>query len=92
MVLACAGTHNFLRKECLSDKFPIEVVVVDDQPSDMDDDNHGLNFSSQQRQRAEANTCKANIANSMCNDRPRTGVNEEDDEDPYNENEDANNE
>ncbi|CAL9000404.1 unnamed protein product, partial [Prunus brigantina] len=25
LVLACAGLHNFLRKECRSDEFPIEL-------------------------------------------------------------------
>ncbi|KAK1401586.1 hypothetical protein POM88_001191 [Heracleum sosnowskyi] len=70
LVLACVGIHNFLRKECRSDEFPIEVEDV--QPSDMDDGgNDGSNFSSQQQQRAEANTWRANIANSMWNDRLR---------------------
>lgn len=86
LVLACAGLHNFLRKECRSDEFPIEVV--DDQFSDMEDDIYESNLSSQQQQRAEANTWRTSIANSMWNDRPSTVANEEEDatEDQYNEN------
>ncbi|KAK1351926.1 hypothetical protein POM88_053931 [Heracleum sosnowskyi] len=84
--------HSSLRNvierifECRSDEFPIEVEDV--QPSDMEDGgNDGSNFSSQQQQRAEANTWTTNIANSPWNDRPRTTTNEEDDDDQYNENE-----
>ncbi|XP_074345516.1 uncharacterized protein LOC141684428 [Apium graveolens] len=84
LVLACAGLHNFLRKECRSDEYPIEVV--DDQSSDMEEaDNPESNIPSQQQQRTEANTWRANIANSKWEDRPRNAVNEEYEEDQYDE-------
>ncbi|XP_074327416.1 uncharacterized protein LOC141665336 [Apium graveolens] len=89
LVLACAGLHNFLRKECRSDEFPFEVV--DDQSLDMEDaDNHESNIPSQQQQRTEANTWRANIANSMWEDRPRNVVNEEYEEDQYDESKEHN--
>lgn len=43
----------------------------------MDDDNFESNLSSQQQQRVEANTWRANIANLMWNDRPTDATNEE---------------
>ncbi|WOG86793.1 hypothetical protein DCAR_0206011 [Daucus carota subsp. sativus] len=55
-VLACAGLYNFLRKECRSDKFPVEST--DDQLSDTDDDIYELNPLSQQQQREETNNWK----------------------------------
>ncbi|WOH11215.1 hypothetical protein DCAR_0830695 [Daucus carota subsp. sativus] len=76
LVLACAGLHNFLRKECRSDEFPVEST--DDQFSDMDDHVYEPNLLSQQQQREEANNWRATIANAMWNNRPRnTTTNEE---------------
>ncbi|KAL6527312.1 hypothetical protein OROGR_016402 [Orobanche gracilis] len=56
LVLACAGLHNFLRKECRSDEFPIEPQQDQASPHlDMKDENHELLSQSQLEQRAEAN-------------------------------------
>nr|XP_011468540.1 PREDICTED: uncharacterized protein LOC105352672 [Fragaria vesca subsp. vesca] len=85
LVLACAGLHNFLRKECRSDEFPIELE--DDQsPShlDMEDENLELLSQSQLQQRTEANAWRTSIANAMWARRPRN----DDDEDEEDSNED----
>ncbi|XP_062019062.1 uncharacterized protein LOC133735684 [Rosa rugosa] len=92
LVLACAGLHNFLRKECRSDEFPVEPE--DDQSSsylDMEDENLELLSQSQQQQRAEANAWRISIADAMWNDRPRNddinGNQEDNNEDQDNDNE-----
>ncbi|KAL6191479.1 hypothetical protein ACLB2K_037869 [Fragaria x ananassa] len=85
LVLACAGLHNFLRKECCSDEFPIELE--DDQsPShlDMEDENFELLSQSQLQQRTKANAWRTSIANAMWARRPRN----DDDEDEEDSNED----
>ncbi|KAL6560162.1 hypothetical protein OROHE_006400 [Orobanche hederae] len=88
LVLACAGSHNFLRKECRSDEFPIELE--EDQASshlDMEDAYHELLSQSQLEQRAEANSWRASIANAMWEMRPRynsDGNEEDDNEDEIN--------
>ena len=85
LVLACAGLHNFLRKECRSDEFPVEST--DDQFSDMDDDFYETNLLSQQQQKEEANNWRATIANLMWTNRPRTTTNEAEEEEGNNEEE-----
>ncbi|XP_024190319.1 uncharacterized protein LOC112194302 [Rosa chinensis] len=91
LVLACAGLHNFLRKECRSDEFPVEPE--DDQSSsylDMEDENLELLSQSQQQQRAEANAWRISIADAMWNDRPwndDNGNQEDNNEDQDNDNE-----
>ncbi|KAL6214003.1 hypothetical protein ACLB2K_013441 [Fragaria x ananassa] len=85
LVLACARLHNFLRKECRSDEFPIELE--DDQsPShlDMEDENLELLSQSQLQQRTEANAWRTSIANAMWARRRRN----DDDEDEEASNED----
>ncbi|XP_050385110.1 uncharacterized protein LOC126801712 [Argentina anserina] len=86
LVLACAGLHNFLRKECRSDEFPSEQE--DDQSSpflDMEDENLELLSQSQRQQRAEANAWRTTIADAMWDDRPRNDDDEnEDDQDNEN--------
>ncbi|WCJ38243.1 hypothetical protein M5689_019315 [Euphorbia peplus] len=85
LVLACAGLHNFLRKECRSDEFPIEYEEDQASPHlDMEDENHELLSQSQLQQRTEATAWRASIANTMWEMRPRynddnneEGVNED---------------
>ena len=70
VVLACAAVHNFLRKECRSDEFPVEL---DDESSlspplsvsegDLDQD-----FQTQEQQRNIANEWRYNIALDMWRD------------------------
>ncbi|KAL6546493.1 hypothetical protein OROMI_022214 [Orobanche minor] len=88
LVLACAGLHNFLRKECRSDEFPIELEEDQASPHlDMEDENHELLSQSQLEQRAEANSWRASIANAMWEMRPRynnDGNEEDDNEDEIN--------
>nr|GMC67906.1 protein ALP1-like [Ipomoea batatas] len=70
LVLACAGLHNFLRKECRSDEFPIELDS-DDSPSPLpmnDIDNFEQLFETQEQQREHANEWRAKIALDMWRD------------------------
>lgn len=63
IVTACAGLHNFLRKECRSDEFPVEE---DSQPSSstlVNDDE--VLLQTQEHQRQEANAWRDSIANAM---------------------------
>ena len=79
LVLACVVLHNYLRKECRSDLFPEEVVVADDNESDvqeigedenMDDD---VQNGTQEQQRVNANNSRANIAATMWTDAMHMG-------------------
>ncbi|KAL0824459.1 hypothetical protein Bca101_048136 [Brassica carinata] len=79
LVLACVVLHNYLRKECRSDVFPEEVVVADDNESDvqeigedenMDDDVQNV---TQEQQRVNANNWRANIAATMWTDAMHMG-------------------
>ncbi|XP_033131942.1 putative nuclease HARBI1 [Brassica rapa] len=79
LVLACVVLHNYLRKECRSDVFPEEVVVADDNESDvqeigedenMDDD---VQNGTQEQQRVNANNWRANIAATMWTDAMHMG-------------------
>nr|GLL39995.1 uncharacterized protein At2g29880-like [Ipomoea trifida] len=70
LVLACAGLHNFLRKECRSDEFPIELDS-DESPSPLpmnDVDNFEQLFETQEQQREHANEWRAKIALDMWRD------------------------
>ncbi|KAL6587747.1 hypothetical protein OROMI_000725 [Orobanche minor] len=70
LVLACAGLHNFLRKECRSDEFPIEPEQDQAPPHlDMEDEDHELLSQSQLEQRAEANAWRM-IMDEFQNDVP----------------------
>ncbi|KAL5825362.1 hypothetical protein ACOSQ3_021425 [Xanthoceras sorbifolium] len=63
LVLACAGLHNFLRKEC---QFPVEP---DNEASSSSlgyqDDDFELFFETQEQQRENANEWRATIARNM---------------------------
>ncbi|KAL6587678.1 hypothetical protein OROMI_000656 [Orobanche minor] len=81
LVLACAGLHNFLRKECRSDEFPIEPEQDQAPPHlDMEDEDHELLSQSQLEQRAEANAWRMSIANAMWEMRPMYNRGENEDE------------
>nr|GLL33611.1 uncharacterized protein LOC109154905 [Ipomoea trifida] len=70
LVLACAGLHNFLRKECRSDEFPIELDS-DESPSPLpmnDVDNFEQLFETQEQQREHANEWRPKIALDMWRD------------------------
>ncbi|XP_031112156.1 uncharacterized protein LOC116016133 [Ipomoea triloba] len=70
LVLACAGLHNFLRKECRSDEFPIELDS-DESPSPLpmnDVDNFEQLFETQEQQREHANEWRDKIALDMWRD------------------------
>ncbi|XP_073042049.1 uncharacterized protein [Primulina eburnea] len=71
LVLACAGLHNFLRKECRSDEFPVEPENEVPQPSSeqvYEDNNFDQIFGTEEQQRANANTWRDTIANRMWSD------------------------
>ncbi|XP_057790941.1 uncharacterized protein LOC131008056 [Salvia miltiorrhiza] len=74
LVLACAGLHNFLRKECHSDEFPIEDEEENVAP-DVENDVDNLEYLSQSQlsQRNEANAWRASIANAMWEKRSTYG-------------------
>ncbi|KAL1225898.1 Protein ALP1-like [Cardamine amara subsp. amara] len=65
IVLACAGLHNFLRKNCRSDIFPEESVeeVIEDT-----NDNDDEFLTTQEQQREYANQWRATIATDMWTD------------------------
>ncbi|XP_042416252.1 uncharacterized protein LOC122005316 [Zingiber officinale] len=67
LVLACAGLHNFLRRECHSDEFSIELdneVPSSSSEQVYEDDNFDQLFS-QEQQRANVNSWRESIANQM---------------------------
>ncbi|KAL2512187.1 putative harbinger transposase-derived nuclease [Abeliophyllum distichum] len=74
LVLACAGLHNFLRKECRSDEFPVEPDNEASSPSspslagfEEDEDV----FETQEQQREHANEWRINIASEIWDDHER---------------------
>ncbi|KAH6802699.1 nuclease HARBI1-like protein [Perilla frutescens var. frutescens] len=70
LVLACAGLHNFLRKECRSDEFPVKYEGDQDLPPlNMEEENVEWLSQSQLQQRTKANTWRMSIANAMCGNR-----------------------
>ncbi|KAL6197353.1 hypothetical protein ACLB2K_032962 [Fragaria x ananassa] len=88
LVLACVGLHNFLRKECRFDEFPVEPENDSSSSSylDMEDENLELLAQSQLQQRAEANAWRLSIAEAMWRDRPRNGDNGSQEDNNENEN------
>ncbi|KAH6794826.1 nuclease HARBI1-like protein [Perilla frutescens var. hirtella] len=83
LVLACAGLHNFLRKECRSDEFSVEYEGDQDiPPLDAEEENVECLSQSQLQQRTEANAWRMSIANVMWESRPiyNGGDGNEDDE------------
>ncbi|KAI5343167.1 hypothetical protein L3X38_011043 [Prunus dulcis] len=57
IVLACVGLHNFLRKECRSDEFPIELEDESSSSSSLpvNEGDLELVFQTQEQQRHNAN-------------------------------------
>ncbi|CAL9024076.1 unnamed protein product [Prunus brigantina] len=73
LVLACAALHNFLRKECGSDEFPIEPIDESSSSSSSsipvdDEDNFEQIYQTQDQQREDASTWGASIASAMWRD------------------------
>ncbi|CAL2266373.1 unnamed protein product [Prunus armeniaca] len=73
IVLACAALHNFLRKECRSDEFPIEPTDESSSSSSSsipvdEEDNFEQIYQTQDQQREDANTWRASIASAMWRD------------------------
>ncbi|KAL5753781.1 hypothetical protein ACOSP7_022001 [Xanthoceras sorbifolium] len=66
LVLVCAGLHNFLRKECRSDEFPVEPNNEDSSsPLSYQDDDFEPFFETQEQQRENTNEWRATIARNM---------------------------
>ncbi|CAH9120108.1 unnamed protein product [Cuscuta epithymum] len=65
LVLACVGLHNFLRKECRSDEFPVDP---EDEIRSFEAEDVEQYFASQEQQRANANAWRDTIASNMWND------------------------
>ena len=80
LVLACAGLHNFLRKECRSDEFPEEQDNEGSSSSPIpvnEEDNFEPVFETQEEQREHANQWRDAIAANMWNDVERFNNNEQ---------------
>lgn len=67
LVLACTGLHNFLRKECRSDEFPIDPNDDSSSNNPADDYEDDYYIQSQEQQREAANQWRAGIASNMWN-------------------------
>lgn len=70
IVLACAALHNFLRKYCRSDEFPIEDDDVDNGEGNiLDDSQNGEEaFGTQDQEREIANIWRETMAQTMWRD------------------------
>ncbi|KAH6772075.1 nuclease HARBI1-like protein [Perilla frutescens var. frutescens] len=87
LVLACAGLHNFLRKECRSDEFPVEYEGDEDlPPPHPEEENMEWLSQSQLQQRTEANAWRMSIANAMWEVRPTCNGDGNDDDETEDEN------
>ncbi|KAH6817817.1 hypothetical protein C2S51_001420 [Perilla frutescens var. frutescens] len=87
LVLACAGLHNFLRKECRSDEFPVEYEGDEDlPPPPPEEENMEWLSQSQLQQRTEANAWRMSIANDMWEARPTYNDDGNDDDETQDEN------
>lgn len=64
LVLACAGLHNFLRKECRSDEFPIEADSATSS-TNQEEDFEPLIHETHEQQRENANAWTNELANEM---------------------------
>lgn len=64
LVLACAGLHNFLRKECRSDEFPVESDS-ETSSTNQEEDFEPLIHETQEQQRENANAWRNDLANEM---------------------------
>ncbi|KAG5069356.1 hypothetical protein JHK85_001733 [Glycine max] len=65
LVLACAALHNFLRKECRSDEFPVEPTDESSSSSSVlpnyEDNDHEPIVQTQEQEREDANIWRTNI-------------------------------
>ncbi|XP_006595371.3 uncharacterized protein [Glycine max] len=69
LVLACAALHNFLRKECRSDEFPVEPTDESSSSSSVlpnyEDNDHEPIVQTQEQEREDANIWRTNIGSDM---------------------------
>eukprot|EP00256_Glycine_max_P039427 XP_006588268.1 protein ALP1-like [Glycine max] len=69
LVLACATLHNFLRKECRSDEFPVEPTDESSSSSSVlpnyEDNDHEPIVQTQEQEREDANIWRTNIGSDM---------------------------
>ncbi|KAH6766959.1 nuclease HARBI1-like protein [Perilla frutescens var. hirtella] len=89
LVLACAGLHNFLRKECRYDEFPVEYEGDEDlppPPPEEEEENMEWLSQSQLQQRTEANAWRMSIVNAMWEARPTYNGDGNDDDETEDEN------
>ena len=77
LVLACAGLHNFLRRECRSDEFPIELDNESSSPPSNEDEFEPI-FQTQEEQREIGNQWRASIATNMWEDAMQNENNDND--------------
>ncbi|CAL9030015.1 unnamed protein product, partial [Prunus brigantina] len=78
IVLACVGLHNFLRKECRSDEFPVELENESSSSSSLpvNEGDPELVFQTQEQQRHNANEWRVGIALDMWRDAGHNDSNE----------------
>ncbi|KAL5141617.1 Uncharacterized protein HKD37_09G024929 [Glycine soja] len=69
LVLACAALHNFLRKECRSDEFPVKPTDESSSSSSVlpnyEDNDHEPIVQTQEQEREDANIWRTNIGSDM---------------------------
>eukprot|EP00256_Glycine_max_P058170 XP_014626240.1 uncharacterized protein LOC106797056 [Glycine max] len=71
LVLACAALHNFLRKECRSDEFPVEPTDESSSSSsssvlpNYEDNDHEPIVQTQEQEREDVNIWRTNIGSDM---------------------------
>ena len=69
LVLACAALHNFLRKECRSDEFPVESTDESSSSSPVlpnhEDNNYEPIVQTQEQEREDANLWRTSIGSNM---------------------------
>ena len=69
LVLACAALHNFLRKQCRSDEFPVEPTDESSSSSSVlpnyEDNDHEPIVQTQEQEREDANIWRTNIGSDM---------------------------
>ncbi|CAJ2650427.1 uncharacterized protein LOC123904698 [Trifolium pratense] len=69
LVLACAALHNFLRKECRSDEFPVEPTDESSSSSSVlpnhEDNNYEPIVQTQEQEREDANLWRTSISSDM---------------------------
>ena len=72
IVLACVALHNFLRKECRSDEFPIEEESASSSSSSspiVEEELEELVLQTQEQQREETNAWRVSISDYMWRER-----------------------